>query len=100
MVKAAMAAGAKGIVLAGVGDGNATKDLIDALSEARKAGLVVVRSSHVGFGLVRRNLEVDDDGLGFVAAMDLNPQKARVLLRMALTMTSDVKAIQRVFEEY
>src|SRR4029453_10375756 len=68
MVKAAMAAGAKGIVLAGVGDGNATKDLIDALSEARKAGLVVVRSSHVGFGLVRRNLEVDDDGLGFVGA--------------------------------
>jgi L-asparaginase len=100
MVKAAMAAGAKGIVLAGVGDGNATKDLIDALSEARKGGLVVVRSSHVGFGLVRRNLEVDDDGLGFVAAMDLNPQKARVLLRMALTMTSDVKVIQRVFEEY
>ena len=43
---------------------------------------------------------MDDDGLGFVAAMDLNPQKARVLLRMALTMTSDVKVIQRVFEEY
>jgi L-asparaginase len=100
MVKAAVAAGAKGIVLAGVGDGNATKDMIDALSEARKQGLVIVRSSHVGFGLVRRNLEVDDDALGFVAAMDLNPQKARVLLRMVLTMTSDVKVIQRVFEEY
>ena len=99
MVRAAMAAGAKGIVLAGVGDGNATKDMIDALAEARRQGLVVVRSSHVGFGLVRRNLEVDDDSLGFVAAMDLNPQKARVLLRMALTMTSDVKVIQRVFEE-
>ena len=40
MVKAAVAAGAKGIVLAGVGDGNATKDMIDALSEARKQGLV------------------------------------------------------------
>jgi len=100
MVRAAMAAGAKGIVLAGVGDGNATKDMIDSLAEARRQGLVVVRSSHVGFGLVRRNLEVDDDSLGFVAAMDLNPQKARVLLRMALTMTSDVKVIQRVFEEY
>jgi L-asparaginase len=100
MVKAAVAAGAKGIILAGVGDGNATKDMIDALSEARKQGLVIVRSSHVGFGLVRRNLEVDDDALGFVAAMDLNPQKARVLLRMALTMSSDVKVIQRVFEEY
>ncbi len=100
MVRAAIAAGSKGIVLAGVGDGNATKDMIDALAEARRQGLVVVRSSHVGFGLVRRNLEVDDDSLGFVAAMDLNPQKARVLLRMALTMSSDVKVIQRVFEEY
>ena len=53
----------------------------------------------MGFGLVRRNLEVDDDALGFVAAMDLNPQKSRVLLRMALTMSSDVKVIQRVFED-
>jgi L-asparaginase len=100
MVKAAVAAGAKGIILAGVGDGNGTKDLIDALAAARKQGLVVVRSSHVGFGIVRRNLEVDDDGLGFVAAMDLNPQKARVLLRMALTLSSDVQVIQRAFEEY
>ena len=100
MVRAAVAAGAKGIVLAGVGDGNATQDMMNALTEARQKGLVVVRSSHVGFGLVRRNLEVDDDALGFVAAMDLNPQKARVLLRMALTMSSDVNVIQRVFEEY
>jgi L-asparaginase len=100
MVKAAVAAGAKGIILAGVGDGNGTKDLIDALSAARKQGLVVVRSSHVGFGIVRRNLEVDDDALGFVAAMDLNPQKARVLLRMALTLSTDIAVIQRAFEEY
>jgi len=52
--------------------------MIDALAEARRQGLVVVQSSHVGVGLVRRNLKVDDDSLGFVAAMDLNPQKARV----------------------
>ncbi len=100
MVKAAVAAGAKGIVLAGVGDGNATRAMIDALSEARRQGVVVVRSSHVGFGIVRRNLEVDDDALGFVAAMDLNPQKARVLLRMALTLSPDVTVIQRAFEDY
>ena len=87
-------------MLAGVGDGNGTKDLIDALAAARKQGLVIVRSSHVGFGIVRRNLEVDDDALGFVAAMDLNPQKARVLLRMALTLSTDVAVIQRAFEDY
>ncbi len=100
LVKAAVAAGAKGIVLAGVGDGNATKDMIDALAEAAKKGIVVVRSSRTGSGIVRRNIELNDDQLGFVAAMDLNPQKARVLLRMALTKTKDVKTIQRYFEEY
>ncbi|MBK9062883.1 MAG: type II asparaginase [Acidobacteria bacterium] len=100
LVKAAVAAGAKGIVLAGVGDGNATTDMINALSEAAKTGIVVVRTSHVGFGMVRRNVELDDDKLGFVAGMDLNPQKARVLLRVALTQTNDVAKIQKYFEEY
>ncbi len=98
-VKAAVAAGAKGIVLAGVGDGNATKPMIDALAEAAKAGVVVVRATRVGSGIVRRNIEVNDDQLGFVAALELNPQKARVLLRLALTKTKDVQEIQRIFEE-
>ena len=100
MVQAAVAAGAKGIVLAGVGDGNATKDMIDALAAAAKKGVVVVRSSRVGSGIVRRNIELNDDSLGFVSAMELNPQKARILLRLALSKTSDVKTIQRYFEEY
>jgi L-asparaginase len=100
MVRAAVAAGAKGIVLAGVGDGNATKDVIDALAEAVKKGVVVVRSTRVGGGIVRRNIELNDDALGFVAALELNPQKARVLLRMALTKTHDSKEIQRYFEQY
>ena len=99
-VKAAVAVGAKGIILAGVGDGNATTDMINALAEAAKTGIVVVRTSHVGFGMVRRNVELDDDKLGFVAGMDLNPQKARVLLRVALTQTKDVAKIQKYFEEY
>ena len=100
LVQAAVAAGAKGIVLAGVGDGNATKDMIDALAAAAKKGVVVVRSSRVGSGIVRRNIELNDDSLGFVSAMELNPQKARILLRLALTKTTDVKTIQRFFEEY
>jgi L-asparaginase len=100
MVRAAVAAGAKGIVLAGVGDGNATKGMIDALAEAARRGIVVVRSTRVGSGIVRRNIELDDDALGFVAALELNPQKARVLLRVALTKTSDVRQIQCIFEQY
>ncbi len=100
LVRASVAAGAKGIVLAGVGDGNATKDMIAALEEASKAGVVVVRSTRVGSGIVRRNIELNDDAAGFVAAMELNPAKARILLRMALLKTKDKAQIQRYFEEY
>jgi L-asparaginase len=99
-VEAAVAAGAQGIVLAGVGDGNATAPMIEALAAAAKKGVVVVRSTRVGSGTVARNVELDDDKLGFVAAMELNPSKARVLLQQALTKTKDVAAIQRYFEEY
>jgi L-asparaginase len=38
--------------------------------------------------------------MGFVASLDHNPQKARVLLRLALMKTSDPKVIQRYFDEY
>jgi L-asparaginase len=99
-VDAAVAAGAKGIVLAGVGDGNGTDPLIQALAAAAKKGVVVVRSSRVGSGTVARNVELDDDKLGFVAAMELNPSKARVLLQMALTKTKDIAQIQKYFDEY
>jgi L-asparaginase len=100
LVRAAVAAGAKGVVLAGVGDGNATQAVIDALAEAAKKGIVVVRSTRVGSGIVRRNIELNDDTLGFVAAMELNPQKSRILLRLGLTKTKDVNQVQRYFNEY
>ena len=45
-------------------------------------------------------IEVDDDKMGFVASLELNPQKARVLLRLGLTKTNDVKQIQKYFDEY
>jgi L-asparaginase len=99
-VEAAVAAGAKGIVLAGVGDGNGTDPLIQALAAAARKGIIVVRSSRVGTGTVARNVELDDDKLGFVAAMELNPPKARVLLQQALTKTKDVAQIQKYFDEY
>jgi L-asparaginase len=97
---ALVSAGAKGIVLAGVGDGNGTKALVDALAAAAKKGVVVVRSSRTNSGAVARNVELDDDKLGFVASQELNPQKARVLLKLALTKTKDAKAVQQLFDEY
>jgi L-asparaginase len=100
IIDAAVAAGAKGIVIAGVGNGNMTQPALDALAAQAKRGIVCVRSSRVTTGMVGRAVEVDDDKLGFVASLGLNPQKARVLLRLALTQTKDLKQIQRMFDEY
>jgi L-asparaginase len=83
-VSDALKRGAKGIVLAGVGDGNSSKAVVDALAAAAKKGTVVVRSSRVGSGFTMRNAELNDDELGTVAALDLNPPKARVLLQLLL----------------
>ncbi|HWC59061.1 MAG TPA: asparaginase, partial [Verrucomicrobiae bacterium] len=92
--------GAKGIILAGVGDGNTTDAALAALQKAAKAGVVVVRCSRVGSGIVDRNVEVNDDKLGFITGMELNPQKARVLLMLGLTRTKDLKELQKLFTEY
>ncbi|MGE5347494.1 MAG: type II asparaginase [Acidithiobacillales bacterium] len=100
LIDAAVAAGAKGVVIAGVGNGNMTEAALKALAAQAKKGIVCVRSSRVTTGNVGRNVEVDDDKLGLVASLDLNPQKSRVLLRLALTKTSDPKTIQRYFVEY
>jgi L-asparaginase len=92
--------GAKGLILAGVGDGNSTDPALAALGDAVKKGVVVARSSRTGSGLVVRNVEVDDDQMGTVAAMELNPQKARVLLMLALLKTADAREIQNMFLKY
>ena len=76
--------GAKGIVLAGMGDGNASKAALAALEKAAAKGVLVVRSTRVAQGYVNRNIEINDDQSGFVAAVDLNPQKARVLTQLLL----------------
>ena len=99
-IEAAVNAGAKGIVVAGVGNGNTTDQALDALTRAAKDGVVVVRSARVGRGVVRRNIEVDDDKLSFVAAQELNPQKARILLQLAVMKTTDPGEIQKMFLEY
>ncbi|MFO1418309.1 MAG: asparaginase [Methylotetracoccus sp.] len=97
LIDAAASTGAKGIVLAGVGDGNAPAPVLSALSEAAHKGVTVVRSSRTGSGRVTRNMEVPDDRLGFVAALDLNPQKARILLMLGLVKTHDPAALQDLF---
>jgi L-asparaginase len=75
-------------------------DLLDALAVQAKKGVVCVRSPRVTTGRVGRKVEVDDDTLGLVASEDLNPQKARVLLRLALLKPRSLADIQRLFVEY
>lgn len=100
LIDASVKNGAKGIVVAGVGDGNMSEEALAAITEYASKGIVVVRSSRVGSGAVKRNIEINDDKLGTIAAMELNPQKARILLQLALLKTTDIKDIQRMFLEY
>jgi L-asparaginase len=100
LIDAAVAAGARGVVIAGVGNGNMTKAALDALSTQAKKGIVCVRSTRVATGRVGRNLEVDDDALSLVASDDLSPQKARVLLRLALLAPRPLADVQRLFDDY
>lgn len=100
MIEAATNAGAKGLVHAGTGNGSIGKQEYPAVEAALKKGIVVVRSARVGNGIIARNGEADDDKYGFVAADNLAPQKARILLMLALTKTDDVKRIQEMFYQY
>ncbi|ARP97130.1 asparaginase [Bordetella genomosp. 13] len=94
-----MAARARGIVLAGVGDGNASDAVLDALERAALRGVAVVRSTRTGSGWVGRNVEVDDDARHFIAAGPLSPQKARVLLMLALAAGVTQAEAQALFEQ-
>jgi L-asparaginase len=100
LIDAAVANGARGLVIAGVGDGNMTTPALGAVRNAVANGVVVVRSSRVGDGFVRRNIEVDDDKVGTVTSKELNPSKARVLLKLALTQSSNPRVVQEFFDKY
>ena len=102
MIRTLMASGVKGIVFAGTGAGllssaerSALKPLLSGPVDSRP---VLVRSNRTGNGRVVAREEYDS--MGMIPADTLNPQKARILLMLALTKTSDLKEIKRMFEEY
>jgi L-asparaginase len=100
LIDASVANGAKGIVIAGVGNGNMNQAALQAAANAVKKGVVVVRSSRVPTGTVGRNVEVNDDELGFIASDELNPQKSRILLSLALLKPRSKPDIQNLFYSY
>jgi L-asparaginase len=100
LIDASVQRGAKGIVIAGVGNGNMNKAALGACENAAKKGIVIVRSSRVVTGYVGRNVEIDDDKMGFVASYDHNPQKSRILLSLALLKQRSNGELQKLFYEY
>jgi L-asparaginase len=100
LIDASVEKGAKGIVIAGVGNGNMNKAALDACVRAVKKGVVVVRSTRVATGNVGRNVEVNDDEVGTVASADLNPQKSRILLSVALIKPRKADELQKLFYDY
>lgn len=100
LIDAAVRAGARGIVLAGVGNGNLNTAATAAARAAARAGIAIVRSSRTGGGVVERNVEMEDDRLGFIASDELNPQKARILLMLGLMRTRDPAVLQELFYTY
>lgn len=100
LVRASVSLGARGIVVAGVGNGNVPGTVVNSLAEAVKSGVIVVRATRVGSGDVERGVELDDDDLGFVVADQLSPQKSRILLQLCLAHELDRKAVQDAFYQY
>ena len=100
LIDAAVKAGAKGVVVAGVGNGNMTKAALAALAKHAKKGIVCVRSTRVPSGRVSRNVEVDDDATGTIASEELSPAKARVLLKLALLSKLERSSLQEIFRQY
>jgi L-asparaginase/Glu-tRNA(Gln) amidotransferase subunit D len=98
LANALVGLGAKGIVIASVGagsPGNLDKEIGEIL---KNRSAVVVQSSRVGEGRIVRNNNWYDPSM--VVADNLSPQKAAILLSLALTKTSSLEEIQRLFDEY
>jgi L-asparaginase len=96
--RAFIAAGAKGLVSAGFAPGMPPAADFAAMAEAVKQGIVVVQSSRAGSGRIYRSQKLTDAGI--LSADNLNPQKARLLLALALTKTSDPIEVARMFATY
>jgi L-asparaginase len=97
-VRAFVAAGAQGIVSAGFPPGFGAPGDMDALAEARAKGVIVVQSTRAMSG--RTVVTGRSADLGFIAADNLTPQKARLLLALALTRTKETAEIERMFAMY
>jgi L-asparaginase len=98
LVDAGVAAGARGIVSAGFAPGSPTPTQRAAFERAAKSRVVIVQCSRAASGRVAPRRRLRESGI--IAGEDLSPQKARILLMLALSTTSDISAIQSAFQTY
>lgn len=99
-IDAAVKNGAKAIVYAATGNGSVGDYMVEPLKAARAKGVQIVRASRTGSGVVVRNAEQPDDKYDWIVTDDQLPQKARILMALALTKTNDPKALQQMFWKY
>ncbi len=99
-VVALVQAGAKGLVVAGAGTASLSDAMSEAVQNATRQGVVVVRAPRAATGIVMRNMEFDDATHGTVAGDTLSLAKARVLLSLALSQGMDAHAVQTAFDKY
>ncbi len=92
-IDALVAEGVKGLVFA-----DSSPAYGKAIQAALARGVVIVQSDRKGSGRVITSER--SSGRGLVSADNLNAQKARILLRLALTKTTDAREIQRIFDTY
>ena len=99
LVRAAVAAGAKGLIHAGTGNGSVHESTDPWLFDAAEKGVLIVRASRINAGYVTEGLAKWQKA-GFIPAGTLSPQKARILLQLILTVTSDPAEAAAMFAQY
>ena len=98
VIDALVAAGVKGLVVDGAGPTSLSGGQLEAVRRARENGVVVVATAPTRGGRVQDTISTRESGI--IPGDNLVPEKARTLLRLALTRTSDPEEIRRIFDEY
>ena len=90
---------AKGIVIAGAGCGTFSSAWVEKVKELEMKGIPVIRSSRIGSGIILKDSTIDKSQ-NCIPSNTLSPQKARILLSLALVKTRDYSEIDKIFETY
>jgi L-asparaginase type II len=98
LVDALVAHGVKGIVVDGTGAGSIPGSMTEAIKKAQEKGVIVVATARTRGGRVQETPRRTSAHV--VAGDNLPPEKARILLQIALTQTTDLKELQRIFHDY